>query len=350
MESLKFSTASDVWSFAIVMVELYQDGSKPYPAIATNAEVMQHVLIGEMHPQPDGCTDEVYAVLQKCWATDTHARPTFKMLVKELSQIRPALAPRQFALPGVPLAKESMSAAASRLKVRDETDNIGQQQNMYSSFEFGDESNGQQAALDDTEAALAAAELDFVYEIPTGGNVELMHATTTVEDATTNVDNRVDSGMIINETSFDGTSDNGGSGATNSYFLTSSTKYSIDDGSADAVNSIGADGGVAVGAVGRSSNSEVPDFDPDGHGDQENYFVAATTADDGVYAAPSAGGAISSTDFGYSAPALVPSSNNGAIQDEFQAIAVTALQAAVTASDSIATANKTPIDRQHSNA
>ena len=76
MESLKFSFASDVWSFGIVMVEIYQDGIKPYHDL-DNQTVMTKVMAGYKHPQPPGCTSAVYEMLCECWQRDPKGRPDF---------------------------------------------------------------------------------------------------------------------------------------------------------------------------------------------------------------------------------------------------------------------------------
>jgi len=62
METLKFSPASDVWSFGIVVIELLQDGETPYHGMS-NPQVMKMTISGDRHQQPQGCLDEVYQVL-----------------------------------------------------------------------------------------------------------------------------------------------------------------------------------------------------------------------------------------------------------------------------------------------
>jgi hypothetical protein len=83
METLKFSAASDVWSFAIVMVEVFQDGVAPYKELK-NAEVMQKVMAGYKHPRPPDCNAAVYEMLCQCWETDPANRPHFIRIVKVL--------------------------------------------------------------------------------------------------------------------------------------------------------------------------------------------------------------------------------------------------------------------------
>ena len=43
METLKFTVASDVYSFGIVMVEMYQNGAQPYLNLKKTSEVILHV-------------------------------------------------------------------------------------------------------------------------------------------------------------------------------------------------------------------------------------------------------------------------------------------------------------------
>jgi hypothetical protein len=86
MEELRFTQASDVWSFGILLVEIFQDGVVPYGLWST-ALVMAKVLCGSKHMQPTGCQDAVYAMMLQCWATDGQARPLFSHLVTMLENI-----------------------------------------------------------------------------------------------------------------------------------------------------------------------------------------------------------------------------------------------------------------------
>ena len=78
MTSQKFSSASDVWSYGITCVEIFQDGGHPYPGIKSNPEVIKAVCTqGQVHQRPEGCGTDVYAELVKCWGFDPLLRPEF---------------------------------------------------------------------------------------------------------------------------------------------------------------------------------------------------------------------------------------------------------------------------------
>eukprot|EP00043_Microstomoeca_roanoka_P011027 m.104163 g.104163 ORF g.104163 m.104163 type:complete len:813 (-) comp15067_c4_seq2:148-2586(-) len=82
-----FSTASDVWSFGVVMCEIFLDGRIPYPELS-NEHVRLGLQCGDLrHPQVPGMPDEVYALLTDCWAEDPHERPTFPMLRQSLIKL-----------------------------------------------------------------------------------------------------------------------------------------------------------------------------------------------------------------------------------------------------------------------
>ena len=46
LSSQKFSSKSDVWSFAITCVEIFQDGERPFPIVKSNPEIIQFVMAG----------------------------------------------------------------------------------------------------------------------------------------------------------------------------------------------------------------------------------------------------------------------------------------------------------------
>lgn len=71
----KFTTQSDVWSFGIVLWEIFSFGIQPYFSM-TNEEVVQHVRNGNVMNCPEGCPQEIYDLMVDCWAMDPTARPT----------------------------------------------------------------------------------------------------------------------------------------------------------------------------------------------------------------------------------------------------------------------------------
>jgi len=79
-----FSRRSDVFSFGIVMYEIF-DRKIPYVGLS-NAEVITKVEEGYRLPRPLSCPADLYKDgMLKCWNTDADSRPTFDELYQILS-------------------------------------------------------------------------------------------------------------------------------------------------------------------------------------------------------------------------------------------------------------------------
>ncbi|XP_073706358.1 tyrosine-protein kinase CSK-like [Garra rufa] len=83
----RFSTKSDVWSFGILLWEIYSFGRVPYPRIPLK-EVVPRVEKGYKMDAPDGCPAAVYDLMKQCWTLDPAGRPSFRLLREKLHHIR----------------------------------------------------------------------------------------------------------------------------------------------------------------------------------------------------------------------------------------------------------------------
>jgi serine/threonine protein kinase len=64
--SKQFSTASDVWSFGILLHELFSFGAVPYRGM-TNRQVIEKVPNGYRLDAPENCPSQVYDLMKLCW-------------------------------------------------------------------------------------------------------------------------------------------------------------------------------------------------------------------------------------------------------------------------------------------
>ncbi|KAM4772451.1 inactive tyrosine-protein kinase 7 [Rhinophrynus dorsalis] len=79
-----FSTKSDVWSFGVLMWEVYTRGELPYPTLPDD-EVLAGLQNGSLKlPAPEGCSSRIYKLMQRCWATSPKDRPSFSDIVNTL--------------------------------------------------------------------------------------------------------------------------------------------------------------------------------------------------------------------------------------------------------------------------
>ncbi|XP_069775129.1 ephrin type-A receptor 8 isoform X2 [Narcine bancroftii] len=82
----KFSSASDVWSYGVVMWEVTSYGERPYWNM-TNRDVIKSVEEGYRLPAPMGCPAALHQLMLDCWQKDRSERPKFIQIVSVLDKL-----------------------------------------------------------------------------------------------------------------------------------------------------------------------------------------------------------------------------------------------------------------------
>jgi tyrosine-protein kinase Tec len=81
----RFSTKSDVWSFGVLLWEIYSLGTIPYPTM-NNAQTVDKVTRGYRMDKPELASETIYEVMKGCWHQDPETRLTFAEVVAKLEE------------------------------------------------------------------------------------------------------------------------------------------------------------------------------------------------------------------------------------------------------------------------
>lgn len=79
----KFSTASDIWSFGVLMWEVFSYGLQPYYG-HSNEKVMQMVQSKHLLRSPETCPSHMYQLMTSTWNENALKRPSFVELHTQL--------------------------------------------------------------------------------------------------------------------------------------------------------------------------------------------------------------------------------------------------------------------------
>lgn len=85
----RFTTASDVWMFAVCVWEIFMLGRKPFQGVK-NADVIGRIEGGERLAKPPRCPPSLYALLLKCWKYEPDKRPSFRYIRRTIKAVAQA--------------------------------------------------------------------------------------------------------------------------------------------------------------------------------------------------------------------------------------------------------------------
>uniref|UniRef100_A0A0R3S2M2 non-specific protein-tyrosine kinase n=1 Tax=Elaeophora elaphi TaxID=1147741 RepID=A0A0R3S2M2_9BILA len=87
---LKFTPASDVWSYGVTLFEIFSFGQMPWAGFS-GAQILAAIDYPNLQRLecPDACPVEFYDLMMQCWAHKPEERPSFTDIVRHLPEIIP---------------------------------------------------------------------------------------------------------------------------------------------------------------------------------------------------------------------------------------------------------------------
>eukprot|EP00079_Xenopus_tropicalis_P012563 XP_002939656.2 PREDICTED: tyrosine-protein kinase ITK/TSK [Xenopus tropicalis] len=81
-----YSSRSDVWSFGVLVWEVFSEGKIPFEHLS-NSEAVEKISAGLRLFKPKMSSERVYKLMNNCWQEKADLRPTFQQLLKEVMDI-----------------------------------------------------------------------------------------------------------------------------------------------------------------------------------------------------------------------------------------------------------------------
>ncbi|KAG5835279.1 fibroblast growth factor receptor 1b [Anguilla anguilla] len=103
-----YTHQSDVWSFGVLLWEIFTLGGSPYPGVPVE-ELFKLLKEGHRMDRPTACTEELYMMMKDCWHAVPSQRPTFMQLVEDLDCTLALMSTQEYLELAPPLQRDAPS-------------------------------------------------------------------------------------------------------------------------------------------------------------------------------------------------------------------------------------------------
>uniref|UniRef100_A0A4W5LJL9 receptor protein-tyrosine kinase n=1 Tax=Hucho hucho TaxID=62062 RepID=A0A4W5LJL9_9TELE len=84
-----YTVQSDVWSYGILLWEIFSLGKSPYPNVVVDTRFYKMIKDGCYMSQPDIAPPEIYTIMKMCWNLEPTERPTFSTIGQLIQRLLP---------------------------------------------------------------------------------------------------------------------------------------------------------------------------------------------------------------------------------------------------------------------
>uniref|UniRef100_A0A674MIP8 Platelet-derived growth factor receptor alpha n=1 Tax=Takifugu rubripes TaxID=31033 RepID=A0A674MIP8_TAKRU len=91
-----YTTLSDVWSYGILLWEIFSLGGTPYPGMIVDSSFYNKIKSGYRMSKPEHAPQDVYDMMMKCWNSEPEKRPSFLGLSDTIASLLPSSYKRHY--------------------------------------------------------------------------------------------------------------------------------------------------------------------------------------------------------------------------------------------------------------
>ncbi|XP_077448191.1 macrophage colony-stimulating factor 1 receptor 2 isoform X2 [Stigmatopora argus] len=86
-----YTVQSDVWSYGVLLWEIFSLGKSPYPNVAVDTKFYKMIKDGCHMERPDFAPPQMYQLMTSCWSLEPTERPTFKTICRLIERLFPSV-------------------------------------------------------------------------------------------------------------------------------------------------------------------------------------------------------------------------------------------------------------------